>query len=182
MSIPLVLGGMIGGILISLVVVGVVRRLVALLVYGAAAGLLTVLIGQTWFGFLQGGFLANWAALALAMLATAAAIVGLSALLGRAGIALGAVLTIWFALPISGSTVPSPFLPRPWGDVGQFFVPGAGSTLVRTLSYFPDASGAQQWLVLGAWAVGGLLLTTVGHFRSAASVRVPEGELEAQAA
>ncbi|AYG03476.1 hypothetical protein [Gryllotalpicola protaetiae] len=178
MSIPLVLGGMIGGVLISLLVVGAVRRVVALLVYGAAAGLLTVLIGQTRFGFLQGGFFADWAVLSLAMLATAAAIVGLNALLGRGGIALGAVLTIWFALPVSGSTVPTPFLPSPWGSIGQLFVPGAGSTLVRTLSYFPDASGAQQWVVLGAWAVGGLLLTFLGHFRNAAPVSVPEAELE----
>ena len=178
MSIPLVLGGMIGGVLISLLVVGAVRRMVALFVYGAAAGLITVLIGQTWFGFLQGGFLANWAALALAMLATAAAIVGLNALLGRGGIALGAVLTIWFALPVSGATVPTPFLPSPWGSIGQFFVPGAGSTLVRTLSYFPAASGAREWTVLGAWAVGGLLLTFLGHFRNAAPVNVPTAELE----
>src|SRR3954470_8788432 len=74
-SFPLVIGGLLGGVLVSLLVVGVVRRLLALLVYAVSTGLVTALILQTWFGILQGDFLVNAAALSLAMLATASIIV-----------------------------------------------------------------------------------------------------------
>lgn len=175
---PIVLGGMLGGVLVSLLVAGAARRLLALLLYAAAAGVLVTLVLQTWLHILQRDWLLNAAAIGLAMLATAALVVGCNALLGRAGIGVGAVISLLIANPISGAALPHQFLPEPWGEVGQYFVPGAAASLVRSLSYFPDADVSKQWLVLGAWAVGGLLLTLVGHFRSAAPVRLPEGELE----
>jgi len=177
-SFPLVLGGLLGGILVSLLVVGVARRLVALFVYAIAAGFVIALILQTLFGILQGSFLVNVSALSLAMLATAACIVGFNALIGPAGIAVGAVITMLIGNPISGASLPMQFLVAPWGAVGQFFVPGAASGLVRELSYFPDADNAWRWWVLAAWAAGGLLLSIAGHFRSRAPIALPAGELE----
>ncbi|GAA1525033.1 hypothetical protein [Brevibacterium permense] len=50
-----------------------------------------------------------------------------------------------------------------WHDIGQFFVPGAAGTLLRDLSYFPDAPSALQWWVLSAWLVVGIALILVGH-------------------
>jgi len=72
-----------------------------------------------------------------------------------------------FANPISAAAIPKEFIAEPWGEVGQWFPPGAAATLVRDLSYFPAADTTFPWLVLGAWAVGGLLLSVVGHFRTA---------------
>ncbi|HEY4152244.1 MAG TPA: hypothetical protein VGM38_02880 [Pseudolysinimonas sp.] len=181
-SFPLVLGGMLGGILVALLVVGVVRRLVALFVYAIAAGFVLTLILQAWFGFLQGNFFANVGALSLAMLATAAIIVGFNALIGAPGIAVGAVITMLIGNPISGAALPMQFLVGPWGAIGQFFVPGAASGLVRELSYFPDADNAWRWWVLAAWAAGGLVLSAVGHFRSRATVALPARQLEAEPA
>ncbi|KAA9110417.1 hypothetical protein [Microbacterium rhizomatis] len=177
-SFPLVLGEMLGGILVSFLVVGTWRRVTALVVYGVAAGLAVTAILQPWFGVLQGDFLINALALGLAMFATASLIVGLNALIGRAGIAVGAILTILVANPISSATLPHQFLAGPWGDIGQFFVPGAASTLVRSLSYFPAADTAAQWLTLVAWAAAGLLLSILGHFRNQAPVALPESELD----
>lgn len=177
-SFPIVLGGLLGGILVSLRVVGVVRRLLALLVYAVIAGFTLALILQTLFGILQGELLVNAAALALAMLATASVIVGFNALLGPPGIAVGAVVTMLIGNPISGATLPAQFLIAPWGSIGQFFVPGAASGLVRELSYFPQADNAWRWWVLVAWAVGGLALSAAGHFRSQAPIALPAGELE----
>jgi hypothetical protein len=181
-SFPLVLGGMLGGILVALLVVGVVRRLLALFVYAIAAGFVIAVILQPWFGILQRNFLVNAAALALAMLATAAIIVGFNALIGSPGIAVGAVLTILVGNPISGAALPQQFLVGPWGAIGQFFVPGAASGLVRELSYFPDAVNGWRWWVLAAWAAGGLLLSVLGHFRSRAAIALPERQLEAETA
>jgi hypothetical protein len=181
-SFPLVLGGLLGGILVSLLVVGVLRRVLALLVYAIAAGCVIALILQTLFGILQGDFLINVLALGLAMLATASVVVGFNALLGPPGIAVGSVLTMLVGNPISGASLPLQFLVAPWGQVGQFFVPGAASALIREVSYFPDVDTGWRWLVLGAWAVGGLVLSVAGHFRSRAPIRLPAGELEPEAA
>jgi hypothetical protein len=175
---PLVLGGVLGGVLVSLLVAGAARRVLALLLYGGAAGVLVPLVLQSWLHILQRDWLLNAAAIGLATLATAALLVGCTAVLGRAGIALGAVISLLVANPISGAALPHQFLPEPWGDVGQLLVPGAASTLVRSLSYFPAADTTGQWLVLAAWAVGGLLLTVLGPFRSSTPVRPPERELE----
>ncbi len=179
-SFPLVLGGLLGGILVSLLVVGVVRRLIALAVYATAAGVVLALLLQTLFGILQGSFVVNASALALAMLATASIIVGFNALIGPPGIAVGAVITMLIGNPISGATLPLQFLVGPWGTIGQFFVPGAASGLVRELSYFPDADNAWRWWVLAAWAAGGLVLSAAGHFRNQAPIPLPAGELEPQ--
>ncbi|MGH7291730.1 MAG: hypothetical protein ACREJT_11000, partial [Myxococcota bacterium] len=167
------------GILLSQLVVGAVRRLIGLAVFTVAAGALAALVMQTWFGLLQGDWLLNAAALGLGMGATAAFITGMNAVIGRAGLAIAAIVTVLFANPISGAAVPWQFLPEPWGAIGQFFVPGAASNLIRSLSYFPDAPTAIQWTILACWAAGGVVLTLVGHFRDQADMRVPADQLEA---
>ncbi len=175
---PIVLGGMLGGVLISLLVVGSGRRLLALGVYGIAAGVGITLVLQTWLGVLQGQWWLNASAFSLAMLATAALVVGMNSLIGRAGIVVGAVISLLIANPISGAAFPHEFIVAPWGDVGQYFVPGSAAALIRALSYFPDANATHLWLTIGAWAGGGILLTVLGHFRAAAPIRLPEAELE----
>ncbi|HWI31151.1 MAG TPA: hypothetical protein VNT50_06655 [Microbacterium sp.] len=180
-AFPLTLGGMLGGILLSLLVAGAVRRLAGLVVFGIAAGLLAALIMQTWFGLLQGDWLLNAAALALGMSATAAFLIGMNALLGRAGLGIAAIVTVLFANPISAAAVPMQFLPEPWGAIGQYFVPGAASNLLRSLSYFPDAATAMQWTVLTCWFVGGVILALVGHYRDRSDVHMPAEQLEVPA-
>jgi hypothetical protein len=175
---PLVLGGMIGGILLSLIVQGVVRRLIGLVVFGAAAGALIVLVMQTWFGILQGDWLLNATVVGVGVMATAAFIIGMAALVGPPGVAIGAIVTMLIANPIAGAAAPPQFLPEPWGEVGQYFVPGASATLLRSVAYFPEAATLMQWLVLGAWLVGGILLAVIGHFREAAEIRPPARQLE----
>lgn len=165
-AFPLVLGGMLGGVLISLLVAGSWRRLTAVVVYAVAGGLGVAAVLQGWFGILQGDFAANALAIGLSMFATAAFIVGMNALIGRAGIAVGAVLTVLVGNPISSAAQPLQFLVGPWGAIGQWFVPGASVTLLRDLSYFPDANAAGSWLVLLGWAAVGLIGMLAGHFRN----------------
>jgi hypothetical protein len=158
---------MIGGIAISLVVIGAMRRVVAVLVYSAVGGVVLAAILQGWFGALQGDYWLNSAGIALALTAIAAPITGFVALIGRAGIAVGPIVMLLFANPISAAAIPKEFLPVPWGEVGQWFPPGAAATLMRELSYFPSADTTFPWLVLTGWAVGGILLSVLGHFRTA---------------
>jgi len=164
---PLTLGGIAGGVLISLLVTGVGRRLTALGVYTVvAAGAVTV-VAHSWFGILPatGDVPGLAAAVAVSILGTASFVVGANALLGTAGIAVGGVITMLVANPISAAAVPVEFLAEPWGQIGQYFVPGAAATLVRDLAYFPQADATRPWLVLIAWAVLGVVLSAAGHFR-----------------
>jgi hypothetical protein len=170
---------MIGGILLSLLVQGVVRRLVGLVVFGIAAGAAITLVMQTWFGIIQGDWVLNAAVIGLGVTATSALIVGLAAVMGPAGIAVGAVITMLIANPMAGAAAPPQFLPEPWGAVGQWFVPGASATLLRSVVYFPDAATAVQWLTLAAWLAGGVILAVIGHRRTRAELTPPAEQLEA---
>ncbi len=161
-SFPLLIGSLLGGFAISLALTGVWRRLVALAVYSMVAGFAIVGILQGWFGALQGDFLVNSGAVALALLAGAGTIVALASVLGRPGVAIGVVLLLLIANPISSAAQPLEFLLAPWGAVGQWFPPGAAATLLRDLSYFPSADASFPWLVLVGWAVAAVLLTVVG--------------------
>lgn len=172
---PLLLGGMIGGIAISIAVIGAMRRVVAVALSSAIGGLVLAAILQGWFGSLQGDYLLNAAGIALALAAIAAPITGFVALMGRAGIALGPVVMLLIANPISAAAIPKEFLPAPWGEVGQWFPPGAAATLLRELSYFPAADTTLPWLVLSAWTVSGILLSVAGHFRTAGGAE-PDSE------
>jgi hypothetical protein len=165
-SFPVVLGGMLGGIIVSIVVVGAWRRVAAVLVYSVAGGAALVGILQGWFGVLQGDALVTAGAMSLALLSISSVIVGAVSIVGRPGIALGPIVFLLVANPISAAAQPIEFLAQPWGAVGQWFPPGAAATLVRELSYFPAANTLFPWLVLASWAAGGLLLSLIGHFRS----------------
>lgn len=177
-AFPLVLGGLAGGILLSLLVQGAVRRLIGLVVYGIAAGVLIVLVMQTWFGILQGPWLINAAVVGLAVSATAALVIGLNAVMGPPGIGVAAIITMFLANPIAGAAAPPQFLPEPWGEIGQWFVPGASANLLRSVGYFPDAPTMMQWLILTGWLLLGVVLTLVGHRREAADLEPAPEQLE----
>lgn len=162
-GLPLALGGLLGGALVWLLVTGRRARTTAVIGYAALAGLGITAVLDSWLGILSGSFVSEWAAISTALLATGAAMLGLGALLGRAGIALGAVLTLLVANPLSALTVPQEMLPWHWGEIGQWFVPGASGTLLRSASSFPDAPVGAQWLALALWAVTGLLMLWLGR-------------------
>lgn len=162
-ALPLTIGGLFAGALVALGMRGGMRRAVALVTYAVAGGLALAAILQGWFGVLQGEFLANAAAIGLALLASGAFVCGLTGLLGRAGVALGAVTLVLLAVPIASVAAPVEFLPVPWGAIGQWLPPGAAAALLRDLSYFPAADVVFPWLVLAGWAVGGLVLVLAGR-------------------
>ncbi|WP_315295971.1 ABC transporter permease [Rothia mucilaginosa] len=162
-AFPLVMGGTIGGMLSLTLINGTWRRFATATLYSVIAGALTTLILSTWFGFIPGDFATLWAAFAATYLATAFFIVGVGALSSPLiGLAVGAVITMFIGNPISGASMPSVFLPGAWGAIGQMMVPGASSTLLRSIAYFPEAATSDQWLVLGSWIAFGLLAGVIG--------------------
>ena len=162
-AFPLVIGGILGGSFSALRVNGTWRRFATATLYAVIGGALTALILSTWFGFIPGDFATLWAAFGATYLATASFMIGMGALLvPSAGLGLSAVVTMFIGNPISGATMPSVFLPGAWGQIGQMLVPGASSTLLRSIAYFPEVSTSDQWLVLGSWIAFGLLAGVIG--------------------
>lgn len=162
-AFPLVMGGTIGGMLSLTLINGTWRRFATATLYAVIGGALTALILSTWFGFIPGDFATLWAAFGATYLATAFFIVGVGALSSPLiGLAVGAVITMFIGNPISGASMPSVFLPGAWGAIGQMMVPGASSTLLRSIAYFPEAATSDQWLVLGSWIAFGLLTGVLG--------------------
>lgn len=162
-AFPLVIGGILGGSFSALRVNGTWRRFATATLYAVTAGALTALILNVWFGMIPGDFATLWAAFGATYLATASFIVGVSALASpMVGLGVGAVITMFIGNPISGASMPSVFLPGAWGAIGQMMVPGASSTLLRSIAYFPEAATSGQWLVLGSWMAVGLLAGVIG--------------------
>lgn len=162
-AFPLVMGGIIGGMLSLTLINGTWRRFATATLYAVIGGALTALILSTWFGFIPGDFATLWAAFGATYLATASFMIGFGSLLvPAAGLGLGAVVTMFIGNPISGASMPSAFLPGVWGQIGQMFVPGASSTLLRSIAYFPEVATSDQWLVLGSWIAFGLLAGVIG--------------------
>lgn len=165
-ALPLTIGGIIGGVVTSLALTGTWRRLVGVITYAIVGSAALFGILDLWFDLTPGPAYLVWPAIALSLAATASVIVGLHSLLGAPGIGVGAILTMFIGNPLAGSQAPKEFLPDPFGEIGQLFVPGATGTLLRDVSYFPDASTLAPWLTLAVWTAAGLLLITFAHHRS----------------
>jgi hypothetical protein len=166
-ALPMVMGGLAVGAAMALAVAGVWRRVLGAGVAAVGGGAVAVLVMQTWLGVLEGNWLANAGAFALTIAAVSFVVVGLHALIGEAGVGLGALLFLLVGNPLSGVTSAPELLPSGWGAFGQYLPPGAGGSLLRSTSYFDGAAAGQPLLVLGGWIVLGLLLAALGARRSA---------------
>ena len=99
--------------------------------------------------------------LALASLAAGTFMAGLTRLLGRAGIGLGALVVVLLDLVSSGGPAGSQFLPdayrwmSPWMPAGELY------SALRGALYFGGQGVATPQLVLLGWLVAGLVLITL---------------------
>lgn len=156
--LPFVLTSLIAGALLGLWVRRPGTRLAAVIGYAALAGLGAAFVLRYWLGVLPGSYLGiAWVA-ALLALAASATVAGLATVFGEAGVALGALAVFVLANPISGLSTAPELVPTPWGTIGQYLPVGAGGTLLRSVVYFDGHGGTRAWVVLGCWALAGLLL------------------------
>jgi hypothetical protein len=165
--LPLLLTSLGCGAVLLFVVGSHPARVVGVLTFAALAGLVTT-AAMHGLGLLTGSYLASAGVVALLSLAVGAAVSGLGAVLGNAGIGVGALLVVFLGNPISGLTSAPELLPKPWGAIGQFLPPGAGVSLLRSVAFFDGARSAQPMLVLAGWALAGIALTAAGHARDRA--------------
>ncbi|WP_199562144.1 hypothetical protein [Micromonospora deserti] len=167
--LPFAMASMLAGALLTLLVAGRAARLAGLAAYGVLAGLVGVVVLHGWLGVIDGGWLGEAAAIGLFALAAAATVTGLGALLGRAGIGLGALLVFLVGNPLSAVSAAPELLPQPWGALGQWLPVGAGGTLLRSVAFFDGAAAGRPLAVLAGYALVGLVLVLVARSAVAGS-------------
>lgn len=161
-GLPLVLAGVIGGVVVSLLGRPGLEEVGILAGVAALTGLVTVAMVQGWLGVLEGPWLRNAGVVALTVFATAATVAGLKALIGYAGLAVGALLFVFVGNPWSGIGSAPELLPKAAGFIGQLLPSGAGSQLLRSSAFFDGAGGSGKILVLLVWAVLGTAAILAG--------------------
>jgi hypothetical protein len=139
------------------------RQGIALISVSATAGLGAYLIVQGYFGALPHEHAATWAALSLTVLAIGAPVAGLIALIGPAGLGLGALLMIFTGNPFSAVLSAPQLLPAPIGVIGQWLPPGAAGSLLRGIAYFHGNGASGPLTVLIIWSALGLAAIVAGH-------------------
>ncbi len=159
--LPLVLGGILPAVALAHVARRRRHQLAGLAAYAVVGGLGLAAVLHQVFGTLSGNYLAEAAAVAATVGAAALALLGLARVAGRIGLALGAATLVLLGNPLSGASTAPEFLVSPWRELGQAMPPGAGSQLLRSVSFFDGAASTGPLLVLGGWAVAGLLLLAV---------------------
>lgn len=160
--LPLVLTSMLAGVALALALAGRWLRLLGLGLYGVLAGTVGAAILDG-LGVLGGDYLPNAAAVGLIALAAAATVAGLAVAFGRVGLALGPLLVFLLGNPLSAVAAAPELLPQPWGAVGQWLVPGAGGTLLRSVAWFDGAGAAPAVWVLAGWAGLGVVLVLLAR-------------------
>ncbi|MEO3742011.1 hypothetical protein [Plantactinospora sp. B5E13] len=161
-ALPLVMGGLLAAFLLTRLVLGATRRVVGALAFAVTGGLAVGGILQFWLGSLTGSYWANTGAVALTIAATSLSILGLEALLGSAGLGLGAAIMMLLGNPLSGTATAPEMLPGWSGTLGQLLPPGASGGLLRSTAFFDGHGATHSVIVLATWLTLGILLCLAG--------------------
>jgi len=171
--LPLIIAGILTGVLSGALASGALRRTGLLVTGSILAALTATAIIQGWLGVVDGDWVANAAGLSLVVLALASVVAGLQALLGPAGVAVGALTMILIGNPFSGIGSAPEMLPEPAGAIGRLMPPGAGGNLLRSTGFFDGAGAGFHVAVLAAWAAAGLGLLFAAALRPRRRAAVP---------
>ncbi|WP_069762333.1 hypothetical protein [Streptomyces sp. LUP47B] len=161
--LPLALAGIIAGAMVTLHGLRGFRAVTALVLSAAMVGAVGAALAHSWLGVLTGNWWAEAGTFALSSLAVSAAVAGLAALVGYAGIGAVALVVMFLGNPFSGAASAPQLLPDPVGTIGQWLPPGASATLLRSVSFFDGATATGPVLTLTWWAALGLGAVILGN-------------------
>ncbi|MFF5477741.1 ABC transporter permease [Streptomyces sp. NPDC012935] len=165
--LPVVLTGIIGGVLFAVRLTSRTSRFLGVCLFATFAGLATTALVHGWIGALNGSYLMEASVVALMVMAISGSVAGLGSALGHPGLGLGALTILLLGNPLSGVASAPEMLPTPWGSIGQLLPPGAGASLLRSVTFFDGAGAAKPLTVLLVWALGGLALLALSGRRRA---------------
>lgn len=126
--------------------------------YAVMFGFALTLIAAAFGVGTDASFLDRVLAMALISAGVAGSTAALVALIGSAGSAVAGVLYFILGAQISGAGTAPEFLPPFWSDLGHYLPGGAGTSLLRDVFYFPEASTSDPIAILAAYAGAGLLV------------------------
>ncbi|WP_210571108.1 ABC transporter permease [Streptomyces sp. GESEQ-4] len=177
--LPLALAGMAAGGAVTFLGLRGLRAVAALIGAAGLVGITATAVADNWLNVLTGAWWAEAGSLGLATLAVSAAVAGLSALIGHAGTGLAAGVVMLFGNPWSAAASAPQMLPDPAGTIGQWLPPGAGTTLLRSVSFFDGAAATGPALTLTWWATLGLGAVLLGNALKGRTKRdAPKGARE----
>jgi hypothetical protein len=166
----LAIGWMIGGYLAasmlgvsagarSLTLNRVTIRLAALAVYAVVTSVLGALIVGPWLHALPSDILGLWGIGILVIFSAAAFTTALMTIAGIIGIGLAIIVFVIVGNPSAGGAYGWPLLPAFWRAVGPWLPPGAATDAIRGAVYFGNAAITRDLLVLGGYALAGLVVS-----------------------
>jgi hypothetical protein len=126
--------------------------------YAVMFGLALTLISSAFGVGTDASFLDRVLAMTLISASVAGSTAALVALIGSAGSAIAGLLYFVLGAQISGAGTAREFLPPFWGGLGHYLPGGAGTSLLRDVFYFPEASTSDPIAILAAYAGAGLLV------------------------
>ncbi|MGB7357535.1 MAG: ABC transporter permease [Mycobacterium sp.] len=165
-ALPITLAGLLPAIALLLVLQREAwTRFGAAVVFAGAAGVTIAVLLRYVFGSIDQNFWGVAAALSLGVAAASLTVLGLGALFGRVGLAVGALLAVLVGNPLSGLTSAPEMLPAPWGELGQLLPQGATATLLRSTAAFDGAGATSAVVVLACWILAGTVLIVTAALR-----------------
>jgi uncharacterized phage infection (PIP) family protein YhgE len=130
-------------------------RVVATVVLGIGAGLITALVTNVIVGAFPDHFFQVWGVATLFVLAMGLTIAAFQVIFGIAGTAIGAILFLVIGNPASGGSSAPELLPGFWRTLSQILPPGAAVTSMRDVVYFNGHGSSHALIVLAIYAVLG---------------------------
>ncbi|MFF2728902.1 hypothetical protein ACFVS9_13495 [Streptomyces sp. NPDC058008] len=173
-GLPLIFGGMFPAVILTRLFPGhgaLRTRLTGAVLFSLLAGAAVTALLQYGTGSLTGNYWLTAVGLSLGMAALSMTFIGLEALVGFAGLGLGAALMMFLGNPLSGLGTGPHWLPSGWSTLGQILPPGASGSLLRANAYFDGIGATGPALVLAAWVALGLILILVADRRGAKAAR-----------
>jgi hypothetical protein len=135
-------------------------RLTAIALAGFVAALVgTWLVQQHVLGALHGAFWPMVATGTLLILGVGAITMAMQIAFGVVGIGLAVLIVVVLGNPSAGGAFPRSMLPPFWRAIGAFLPPGAGTDAVRSIAYFGGAGTGDPLLIMGGYALLGVLLS-----------------------
>ncbi|WP_459548629.1 ABC transporter permease [Nocardia sp. X0981] len=176
LGLPLAFGGMASAAILILLFAGRPwHTLTGALAISIAAGFVVAAILQYGYRSMDTDYFAAAIAIAAGIAATSLLVTGLGALIGLRAIGIGAIFTIFVSNPLSGLATGWWWLPKPWGEIGQYLPIGSAGHLLRSIAFFDGNGAGRAWAVLLTWMVIGIALNAYGGIRHRATNN-PENE------
>jgi hypothetical protein len=138
-----------------------VLPLTSLAAYSVLFGLALAVMTEIFGVGTEAAFVDRFLALSLISAAVATSTAALVALIGPLGSGLAGVLYFLLGAQISGAGAAPEFLAPFWSDLGQALPAGAGTSLLRSVLYFPESSTGESIAILAAYAGAGLAVLLV---------------------